>query len=140
MNNLEVSAIREFRRFANTYIYPISAYIIMTDIQRDFNINTISYNPLPQPIIKFDSGIKKDMNTSLYTEKLHIILKGIFMNYFNNSEVVKLIRNKIFTDIVDNDQKQLLNLALSEIQLGNPQYVSLLFNITILDTNVYLYL
>ncbi len=142
MNNQDVLAIREFRRFANAHIYPNTVYIIMTLIKNQLNSNFIEFNPLPQPIIKFNDGNTKFVdNKSKYTEEIHLILKNIFIRFFQNPELVKTIRNKIYTEINDNNTKELLNLALGEIQSGNPQYIGLLFNITILkDFNIYLYL
>ena len=33
MNSVEINLMKNFRRFVNTYIYPNTAYIIMTDIK-----------------------------------------------------------------------------------------------------------
>lgn len=140
MTNLECTAIREFRRFAVSHIYPDTIYIIMTEIKRLFNPDQIGFDKLPQPIIKFNYGLERDNNNSVYINNLHIALKQIFISYFNNPEIIKLFRNRIYNNINDDNTKDLLNLALSQVQSGNVQYVSLLFNITILGDNVYVYL
>lgn len=141
MNNLDCMAIREFRRFAVTHIYPETIQLIVPKIQEAFNTNNqIIFEPLPQSTIKFICGLEKGNNNALFLENIHMSLKVLFIDYFNNPFIIKTIRNKIYNNIFDNETKNLLNKALSEIQLGNPQYVCLLFNITILDKNVYVYL
>lgn len=140
MTNLECMAIREFRRFAVSHIYPDTINMIITDIQNAFKSDNIEFEQLPQPIIKFNCKSGKDANNSIFLGRVHLTLKTIFITYFNDQEIIKMIRNRIHNNIVDDETKQLLNLALSEIQLGNPQYVCLLFNITTLGENVYVYL
>ena len=141
MNNLDVLAIQEFRRFANTHIYPTTAYMIMTEICHRCDGQLVQFEHLPQPLIKFVSGIPFNDNISKYTETLHLILKGIFIEFYNNQEIIKLIINKIYTEIENEEIKKLLNISLSEIQNGNPRYLGLLFNITILpNCNTYVYL
>lgn len=143
MNNLNFLAIQEFRRFVNLHIYPelVSIYI-MPKIVEAFNVDMVHFEPLPQPIIKFNYGLPiNNDNSYTITEKSHIILKGIFIDFFNNPDVIKVFRNKIYVNIEDDELKYNLNKILSEIQIGNVRYVSLLFNITFLkDNNIYLYL
>lgn len=141
MNNLDVLAIQEFRRFANTHIYPTTTYMIMEEICNKCDGQLVQFEPLPQPLIKFVSGIEFDENISKYTELLHTILKRIFIDFYNNPEIIKFIRNKIYTEIENEETKKLLNIALMEIQIGNPRYLGLLFNVTILkNCNTYVYL
>lgn len=140
MTNLECMAIREFRRFVVSHIYPETIYMITTDIQNAFKSDIIDFGRLPQPMIRFNCKSGKDINNSTFIENIHLTLKTIFMTYFNDQENVKLIRNKIHNNITDDNVKQVLNATLSEIQLGNPQYICLLFNITVLGENVYVYL
>lgn len=140
MNNLDVLAIREFRRFANLYIYPETVYMLMTNIKRDFDSNQIHFEPTPQPIIKFDNNLFKDEYASVFIHKTHLILNTLFVEFFNNPQIVKMIRNKIYTEIHNADTKELLNTALNQIQSNDQQYTALLFNITILGENIYVYL
>ena len=88
-------------------------------------------------MIKFDTSI---ISNPLYTENIGVLLNGIFIDFFNNYDIIKLIRHKIYNEIMNEEVKQLLNKALYEIQLGNVKYLSLLFNVTILENNIYLYL
>lgn len=140
MNNLDVQAIREFRRFANLHIYPETIYMLMTNIKRDFDSNQIHFDPLPQPIIKFDTNLFKDEYASVFLHKIYLTLNTIFIEYFNNPQIVKMIRNKIYTEIDNSDMKELLNTALSQLQSNNQQYIALLFNTAILGENIYVYL
>lgn len=137
MNNLDILAVREFRRFVNQYIYPTSSFMIMEKIKISFNPNQIYYEQQPQSMIKFDTSI---ISNPLYTENIGVLLNGIFIDFFNNYDIIKLIRHKIYNEILNEEVKQLLNKALYEIQLGNVKYLSLLFNVTILENNIYLYL
>lgn len=137
MNNLDILAVREFRRFVNQYIYPTSSFMIMEKIKISFNPNQIYYEQQPQSMIKFDTSI---ISNPLYTENIGVLLNGIFIDFFNNYDIIKLIRHKIYNEIMNEEAKQLLNKALYEIQLGNVKYLSLLFNVTILENNIYLYL
>lgn len=137
MNNLDILAVREFRRFVNQYIYPTSSFMIMEKIKISFNPNQIYYEQQPQSMIKFDTSI---ISNPLYTENIGVLLNGIFIDFFNNYDIIKLIRHKIYNEIMNEEVKQLLNKALYEIQLGNVKYLSLLFNVTILENNIYLYL
>lgn len=141
MSNREVIAIREFRRFACLYIYPENIYKVMVAINKECNTMDVSFNPLPQPVITFTSGIQCNTNSSDYTIMLHNILIRAFINFFNDPDIVKLIRNKIYTNITCEAEKEFINNALNEIQSGNPKYLGLLFNLTILkDNKVYVYL
>ena len=137
MNNLDILAVREFRRFINQYIYPTSSFMIMEKIKISFNPNQIYYEQQPQSMIKFDTSI---ISNPLYTENIGVLLNGIFIDFFNNYDIIKLIRHKIYNEIMNEEVKQLLNKALYEILLGNFKYLSHLFNVTILENNIYLYL
>lgn len=140
MDSRDVLAIREFRRFANMYVYPEIIGTITEKIKYYMSVDELTFTPTPQPVIKFHSNLQNN-NQSQFTELLHSILKVIFINLLNEYHIIKIIRNKIHTEVFDNEMKDLLNYALSELQIGNVQFVSLLFNITILrDNNVYLYL
>ena len=139
MTNLECMAIREFRRFAVSHIYPETIFMITTQIQQTFKSDMVEFGGVPQPMIKFNC-YNKGINNSVFIENVHLTLKTIFMTYFNDQGIIKLIRNKIHNNITDDNVKQVLNSTLSEIQVGNPQYICLLFNITVLGENVYVYL
>ena len=140
MTNLDCTAIREFRRFAVSHIYPGNMNIITDNIGILLNGTDITFGRLPQPMIKFNCQVDENLNHSAFIEKLHIGLKGIFISYFNNEEIIKLFRNKIYHNINHEELKNILNATLYQIQIGNMQYVSLLFNITVLGDNVYVYL
>ena len=141
MNNYDILAVREFRRFVNNFIYPYTTGYFIERISYYCDAEMIKYEDKPQPTIKFVSKIKPQ-NNSDYTTTVHNILKEIFVSFFNEEEYIKLIRNKIYTEINDADTTHLLYHALSQIQAGNPQYMGLFFNITILnDGNMtYVYL
>ena len=140
MNNADIVAVREFRRFANTYIYPTTAQYFMEKIKYYCDIEQISYEPQPQITIKFISRIKP-YNQSDYITILHNILKEIFVSFFNEEENIKLIRNKIYNNIQVTNSCNTLYYALTQIQSGNQEFLSLLFNITLLNNdNMYLYL
>ena len=81
MNNLDILAVREFRRFVNQYIYPTSSFMIMEKIKISFNPNQIYYEQQPQSMIKFDTSI---ISNPLYTENIGVLLNGIFIDFFNN--------------------------------------------------------
>ena len=140
MTSLEYIAIREFRRFAISNIYPDTVYMIMTEIQKEFSADQMKFDQFPQPTIKFNCEIERDENNSIFIGKLHTVLKRIIIDYFNTPEIIKIIRNRIYTNVVNEDTKNLLNSCLTQIQLGNLQYVCLLFNITVLGSTVYIYL
>lgn len=141
MNNIHINAIKEFRIFANTYIYPQTAHVIVTSIDEYCRPVETSYEALPQATIKFRENNENIDNLTNYTHNIHDTLKRIFIEYYNNPEVASLVRNKIHTEINDESLKAILRNALAEIQYGNPMYLALLFNITILrDGNSYLYL
>ena len=144
MNSIQVLALQEFRRFVNLHIYPeLAPTFIVPVINNNFNVEHMNYESQPQAMIKFDYCLsdKDQMTSSGILAKSHDILKLIFVDFFNNPEVKKIIRNKIYMNIVNEETKQYLNMALSEIQSGNQQYLSLLFNITSLNCNIiYLYL
>lgn len=136
MTNLDILAVREFRRFANTSIYQDEEikYILLNEISSKFTTDNITFNSLPQQMIIFE-------NRNKYTEDLNIIIACIFIELFNNPKTIRLIRNKIYNEVHDEDQKQLLNSALYKIQIGDPAHLGLLFNITIpKNTLVYLHL
>ena len=140
MTSLEYIAIREFRRFAISNIYPDTVYMIMTEIQKEFSADQMKFDQFPQPTIKFNCEIERDENNSIFIGKLHTVLKRIIIDYFNTPEIIKIIRNRIHTNVVNEDTKNLLNSCLTQIQLGNLQYVCLMFNITVLGSTVYIYL
>ena len=134
MSNLEVNAIREFRRFACTYIYQENIQKIISSINNNCNTNAL-YSPLPQPIIRFTNCVQLD------TIALHNILIKVFIDFFNSEEITKIIRNKVYNNVTCDAEKEFINIALNEIQSGNQRYLGLLFNLTILkDNNVYVYL
>jgi hypothetical protein len=141
MNNIHINSVKEFKIFANTYIYPETAHIIVASIDEYCKPNKIEYESLPQATIKFCENNKNIDNLSNYTCIIHDKLKRIFIEYYNNPAVVSLIKNKIHTEIQDENLKAILRSAVTEIQYGNPMYLAILFNITILrDGNIYLYL
>lgn len=134
MSNLEVVAIREFRRFACSYIYPENIQKIMLNINTNCKSNDVTFIPLPQPAIRFTSDVE-----SIIT--IHKVLIDSFIDFFNDQEIVKLIRNKVYNNIVCDAEKEFINIALQEIQSRNMRYVALLFNVTFPnDNNVYVYL
>lgn len=140
MNSVEINAVKEFRRFVNTYIYPGTIGNIVENIVRECNTDSIHYQATPQATIKFHSNTVID-NLSSYTHFVHNVLNCIFVEYFADPFITSLIRNKIHTEIQDEELKNILRKTLQEIQCGNPCYLGLLFNITILnDNNTYLYL
>ena len=143
MNNSEITAIKEFRRFATSYLYTDTSYILMTQVQNKFKSDYIDFDKCPQQVIKFNDNFAKSCganNNSIYMEQIHILLKEVFVQYFNNPEIISIIRNRSYLNIKDPDTKVLLYSALEQIQHGNPQYLGLLFNITILGDIIYLYL
>lgn len=142
MNNVEISAMAEFRRFINTYIYPETVSILIGNIQNVCYTDYISYELTPQSVIKFHSTITvNDNNLSVYTSCIHNNLKSIFVNHFTDPLVASLIRSRIHTEIQNEELKNTLRAVLQEIQNGNPKYIGLLFNITILNDRMsYLYL
>lgn len=134
MSSLEVVAIREFRRFACSYIYPDYIQKIMMSISINCKSNDVTFIPLPQPTIRFTGNIE-----SVIT--IHKILIDSFIDFFNDQETVKLIRNKVYNNITCDAEKEFINIALQEIQSRNMRYVALLFNVTFpSDNNVYIYL
>lgn len=138
MNNIDINLMKEFRRFVNTHIYPTTAGMIMSYIIEPCDANDISYNPLPQPIIRFHTNIKTQNNL---TFTVYGILKNVFIQFFNDPQITKLVKNKIHTEITDDQTKEILRNTFQEIQYGNPQYLSLLFNIIYTNDNyVHLYL
>ena len=142
MNNVEISAMREFRRFINTYIYPDTSSILIGKIQTECATDYISYELIPQAVVKFHSAsVDSNNNLSVYTHAIHDKLNSIFISHFNDQLVSSLIKSRIHTEIQDEDLKNLLRATLQEIQNANPRYIGLLFNITILkDYMSYLYL
>jgi hypothetical protein len=141
MNNTDVLAVREFRRFVNNYIYPYTTQYFISKISYYCDTQEINFESAPQPTIKFVSKIKPN-NNSDYITATHNILKEIFVSYFNEDDHVKLIRQKIHTEVNDENISNILYHALNQIQYGNSLYMGLLFNITILnDGNIsYVYL
>lgn len=140
MNNTDILAVREFRRFINNHIYPYTVQYIIEKIKFYCEAEEINFVANPQPIIKFSSKIKAN-NNSDYTIAVHNILKEIYVSYFNEEEHIKLIRNKIHTEVNDNNIKALLFIALEQIQSANTEYLGLIFNITILGNDgIYVYL
>ena len=140
MNNTYIESIKEFRRFANTYIYPETVYTIIEYITDKCEPIQIIYNDSEPQLIKFKCNTKIN-NQAEYTIFIHGILKSIFMNYFNREDIAALVRNKIHTELQDEQLKWMLRSTLAEIQSGNIHYLALLFNITLLnDGMIYLYL
>lgn len=140
MTSQDVNAIKEFRRFTTTYIYPYTSYILIDDMRREFNTNGIMFVPLPQQTIQFQIANNIVTNKSENMKNIHNDIKQIFCNYFNNQEIISIIRNKMYTCIKDEDIKKTLLYALNAIQHCDPQYLGLLFNITILNDTIYIYL
>ena len=139
MCNTEIFAVSEFRRFVNKHFYPFAIGYLAEHIRNYCEVDQISFESMPQPTIKFTSRIKP-VNKSQYTIDLHNILKDIFISCFNDENYVKLIMAKIYTEEPNINQSEILYNTLEQIQQGNPTYLSLLFNITVLDNSVYLYL
>ena len=138
MNNTEINAVKEFRRFMNSNIYPSTIGIIIDNIKLCFDSNFASYETLPRPIIKFNSNLSQQDEND-YRFKIYGILKNIFISYFNEAEVDKLIKNQIHLNINDESLKNTLRTTLVEIKSGNPYYLGLLCNITVLnDNNIYI--
>lgn len=138
MNNIDINLIKDFRRFANTYIYPDIAPILFCSIKDACDANDILYSRTPQATIKFHSDINTQSDRTLL---MYNILRNIFVDFYNKPNVVNFIRNKIHTEIQDEELKVSLRNTLQKIQCGNLQYLGLLFNITCLTDNyVYLYL
>lgn len=138
MNNLDINSMKEFRRFANTYIYPKTAHVLMCNIKDVCDGNDILYSQLPQTTIKFHTDITTQGDLTVF---LYGLLRGVFINFFNTPDIVSFIRNQIHSEIQDEELKKILRSSLQEIQHGNSQYLGLLFNITCLaDNYVYLYL
>ena len=141
MSNVDINAVKEFRRFINKYIYPTTVGIIMNNINLCCDTDSISYEQEPQAIIKFHSTLPNENSLQEFTFKIHDILKAIFIEYFNEAEIVSLIKREIHTQLNDEDLKNILRATLAEIQYGNPYYLGQLANITVLnDHNIYLYL
>lgn len=141
MTNREVNEIKEFRRFATTYIYPCTINILIGNISNSFDSNGIMFSSSPQQIIKLAINESPlNINKQEYIEKIHTILKDVFVKYFNDPYVSSIVKNRIHVNIQDGDMKKILMSAMLEIQLGNPRYISLLFNITLLNNVFYIYL
>lgn len=144
MNNSNISnevlAISEFRRFANAYIYKDTLCNIMAQIQMKLGSDMIQYDPNPQSILKFNCSNIDDNNRSNFISDVHQELKKIFINFYNDPIMVKTIKSRIYSNVQDPNIQNILISALSEIRLGNPRYIGLLFNITILNNLIYLYL
>lgn len=139
MNNTDVLAIQEFRRFVNQYIYLANINKLISDISSEFVTEDIHFDINPQHTVRFSIG-NVTQNYSCNTLIIHNILKNIFSNFFSNSYIVKSIRQEIHNNISDDITKQLINQAVYAIQTENPQYMNLLFNIAQCNNQVYVYL
>lgn len=137
MNNVYISEISEFRRFVNKYIYPTTINLLIDNITYSCDTIEIEYESLPRAIIKFRSNIASTNNSSNYMTAVHNILKNIFVEYFNNPEISGMIKNKIHTEIQNDDLKNSLRNALQEIQLGDQCYLGLLFNLVMLKEQTF---
>ena len=141
MSNVDINAVKEFRRFINKYIYPSTIGIVINNIKMCCDCDSILYEQEPQALIKFHSNLPDESNLQSYTFKIHDILKTIFIDYYNEAEISSLIKNQIHTQINDDDLKNILRNTLAQIQYGNPYYLGQLANVTVLnDHNTYLYL
>lgn len=131
--------IQDFRRFVVLNIYPelISLFVI-PQIVEAFNCDIIEYDGVQSIKFNYNSNINLDANVR---QDIHNKTKDIFINFFNNQEVIKYMRNKVYTGNIDVNMKENLKLVLDHIQMKDQQYISLLFNITFLKDNmIYLYL
>ena len=131
MNSADITAITEFRRFANTYIYPDTVCLLLESIRENFDPTMISYENKPQAVIKFT--IPNSIPDVLIKE----FLKNIFISHFNDINVSSMVKSRIHTDVHDEKLKNLLRLTSTEIQYGNLYYLGLLFNVTMLNNNTY---
>lgn len=137
MNNID--DIKEFRRFVNAYIYPETINILIAKIVNDCNTEEISYDALPQAVIKFKDNITTDNEQYKYV--IYNILISLFIEYYNDKTISDLFKLKVHTEVQDEELKTNLRNTLKEIQYGNLQYISLLFNLTFLhEHNSCLYL
>jgi hypothetical protein len=147
MTNSDLVAIREFRRFANTYLYQDEEikYFLLNGISNKFRTDNINFITEPQLIITFDNRNKLCASDVLYAvahaSNVDILLPNLFYELFNDPKTIRLIRNKIYNNINDEYTKQILHNALYQIQIGNQEYIRLLYNVTLpKNTLVYLYL
>lgn len=131
--------IQDFRRFVILNIYPeLISLFVSPQIVQTFNSDIIEYDGVQA--IKFNYNLGKNIDANTKCE-IHNKTKDIFINFFNNPEVIKYIRNKIYISDIDVNMKENLKLSLDHIQMKDQQYLSLLFNITFLKDNmIYLYL
>ena len=131
--------IQDFRRFVVLSIYPeLISLFISPQIVNIFNSDIIEYDGTQTIKFNHNLNIVLDANAQ---QDIHNKVKDIFIDFFNNPEVIKYIRNKVYTSNLDSSMKENLKLSLDHIQMKDPQYVSLLFNITFLKDNmIYLYL
>lgn len=136
-----MNAIKEFRRFINNSIYPVTAGIIINNIKMCCDCDDISYTQEPQATIEFHSNLPNEENLQVYTFKIHDILRHIFIEYFNEAEIASTIKSQIHLQIFNEELKNDLRNTLVEIQHGNPYYLALLINVVVLHNhNVYVYL
>ena len=131
--------IQDFRRFVVLNIYPELISLFMSpQIVKTFNSDIFQYDGVQTMKFNYGENVNLDANIR---HQIHDEIKDIFVNFFNNPEVIKYIRNKIYTSDIDTNMKDNLKLSLERIQMKDQQYVSLLFNITFLKDNmIYLYL
>lgn len=142
MTNMDVMSIRDFRRFANGYIYHENIDKLIYSIKERFGLadGDISFDSISD-FIKFkynDKIFELNENNESKIIKVHSILNGVFINFFNDNDISKEFNKKII-GLPDVNQ-QLLSTALFNIQIANMQFVSVLFNITLLNDCIYVYL
>lgn len=139
MNSVEVFAVSEFRRFINKHVYPITVGYFLEKINYYCETEQISFDTQPRPVIKFVSRFKP-VDLAQYTTEANNIIREIFISYFNEESNIKLITNKIYTEESNIKQCEMLYEVLSQIRQANPVYLNLLFNVTVLNDSIYLYL
>lgn len=139
MISQDVIDIQDFRRFVSQNIYPETFGIIIDNISSYFQTDEVGFESLPKPLIKFKMN-HSNYNQSELTDMIHRGLYTIFTSYFNNQIVSKLCRSKVHECHLDINDKYRISSTLTKIQLGNCNNISLLYNITMLNGAVYLYL
>ena len=139
MISQDVMDIQEFRRFISQNIYPEAFGTLIDSISIYFQTNDVSFESQSKPLIKFKMDHSK-YNQSELTDMIHKGFYTIFMRYFNDKNIVKMCRNKAYEGGLSIDYRCKIADTLTKIQLGDCNIISLLYNITILNNVVYLYL